>query len=152
MLRIAAIALAVLSLAGCAAPSYTFEGEWTPGEKADVMAGVAAWPVGKTTTFYRVDDTNAFAPECIVPDGITPAGAVGYAWTSSDSSHSWTCFYMSALTGASLERIAAHETGHRLGLEHSVDGDPASIMRADYTQDADAPTAWDIANMNAVQK
>lgn len=147
------VLLALLS--GCARATYEFtgEGSWSSEEEAAIINGGAEWPdYGVSQTSIRVEHDDS-------PDGCPPSPNPGMlAGTMTDLGK--TCFYIDRIhayaeaTGLDyldvLQRTAAHEYGHILGLHHDDNETKGpSIMKA-YIQDETAePTAYDLAAVHA---
>lgn len=154
-LRILILVLVASLACACARPTYEFTGEgtWSTDEQAAVINGAAEWPTfGVSQTSIRVEHDDS-------PDGCPPSpNANMLAGTMADLGK--TCFYMDrihAYADASgldyldvLQRTAAHEYGHILGLHHDDNETKGpSIMKAYIQDETDAPTPYDLATVQA---
>lgn len=124
---------------GCAKQADTYEGAWTADEVSAVNDGFAEWQAELPTglVIRRVEgacDEDAALGEGSVKYGEVEGTVVTF-WVDCAAAH-----------GVSLERVAAHEAGHLLGLAHQPTGSPPSIMRAAAHEQTLTPTDFDRAN------
>ncbi len=143
ILTIALGALAITT--GCAKVADTYEGAWTADEVSALNDGFAEWQaeLPPALVLRRIEGA------CEEDDALGE-GSVKYGEVEGPVVTFWVdC---AAAHGVSLERVAAHEAGHLLGLAHQPAGSPPSIMRAAAHDQTLEPTNFDRANAADIRR
>lgn len=137
------------SSAAAAAPTYDFESTFSDSERAAIAAGFDEWPatIHDTLHVWRVTKDDAESDHCPLDDSTPNDRTAGYT-----SGSGAMCFYVDEIGPDStlLEKVAAHEYGHALGLPHYFGTEP-SIMRADLDEAAPTVAPIDIVDLREVQ-
>lgn len=155
--------LACLALVtGCASATYDFDPTFTPNEEAAIMTGFAEWDgPAYAVKVVRLDANLTSTSDC--PSNPGNIDHVGDTWTDAhpESTRTVMCLHMDRLAAYTaghqhakaddLAQVSAHEYGHVMGLVHSDDSDPASIMRPSMADANTTPTAWDLKNAKSLR-
>ena len=140
-----AVVVSALAATGCAKEADTYVGAWTEEEIAAVNEGFGEWQraIPAALEIRRVEGACE-------EDESLGEGSVKYGQVENTVVTFWVdC---AAEHGVSLERVAAHEAGHLLGLAHQPSDSPPSIMRAATHEQTDEPTDYDRANAAAASR
>lgn len=136
-----------LALTGCASTQDHFDPAFSQDEIEAIEAGFSEWPKYQGVEVIKIDASHAH-PEA--PDDPTLYGDTKRNTFVQPKIYLWTDRIAKAEAHglqSALQRTAAHEMGHALGLQHAPNSVPSSIMKADIVDAAPEPTAYDLASI-----
>ncbi len=117
------------------------------------MDGISEWPASpQHVELIRVTDDDPNPEKCNESPDLTPS-MLGTTYKDDGQ----ICFWADRITRSAnehglvrqdlLQQTAAHETGHLLGLVHSSDDAPPSIMRAERADATMKVTPFDLQTL-----